>query len=294
MTLWSEHDDILFVSPHFDDAVFSCAGLGLASAALPRRCLTIFGGGGLPEGELGHVARMILRSMGGQSLADTMEARAKEDEAAARCVGWTSETLRWSEAPFRCAMYGATPLSLFRTVVPEEDALIERIANEVLARTSERTLVVAPLGVGHHVDHVLAMRAAQRVARAGRCVLFYEDYPYADASRPMPLVRLARLARLGEAVAPERVWAALSDDAPCIPEPIDFVAEHLDELGLRGRHELGPAFDIRAKTDAVLAYTSQVSSLFGDQTVEVLLGRFHTRAELGSNVPRERYWLLDT
>lgn len=40
-------------------------------------------------------------------------------------------------------------------------------------------LVVAPLGIGDHIDHRLVAEAARRLLEAGTPVAFYEDRPYA-------------------------------------------------------------------------------------------------------------------
>ena len=68
-----------------------------------------------------------------------------------------------------------------------EDALL-RLLDE-----HEFDLVVGPLGVGRHRDHVLCNRAVRNVARKRRVpVVYYEDLPY---SQKLPLWRISLRAR---------------------------------------------------------------------------------------------------
>jgi LmbE family N-acetylglucosaminyl deacetylase len=85
--------------------------------------------------------------------------------------------------------------------------------------------VFAPLGLGHHVDHQLAFRAARRLGpRFG--VLYYEDYPY--AAKPGELDR------------------------------------RLQELGMSARPRLTPISElIGIKLAAITKYKSQLEVLFG-------------------------------
>jgi hypothetical protein len=50
-----------------------------------------------------------------------------------------------------------------------------------LAGTDDDWRVYAPLGVGHHVDHLLAFDAGLLLADDGWPVSFYEDFPYTSS-----------------------------------------------------------------------------------------------------------------
>jgi polysaccharide export outer membrane protein len=52
-------------------------------------------------------------------------------------------------------------------------------------------VVLAPLGLGRHIDHLVAAEAGIRLARAGRPVVFYEDLPYAAETRECCILRAA-------------------------------------------------------------------------------------------------------
>jgi hypothetical protein len=56
-----------------------------------------------------------------------------------------------------------------------DKGLPEHIAAELASHLEPEDLVVSPLAVGHHVDHVIARRAAERT---GRTLSYYADIPY--------------------------------------------------------------------------------------------------------------------
>ncbi len=54
--------------------------------------------------------------------------------------------------------------------------MIERLSGQLQEELPEDARVVAPLGIGNHVDHELTRKAANRL---GIPLTFYADYPYA-------------------------------------------------------------------------------------------------------------------
>lgn len=119
--------------------------------------------------------------------ADYMALRRTEDTAAAALLGITE--LRWldlPEAPHRG--YHFAP-ALFRTPHPG-DAVGEplRTAFAALAADTAPDLVLAPQGLGNHVDHVQVIHAALQCFPAER-MAFWRDTPYAirqPAAQPSP------------------------------------------------------------------------------------------------------------
>ena len=117
---------------------------------------------------------------------------------------------------------------------------------------SPRAEILAPLAVGGHVDHRVVHRVAIELARRGREVWFYEDFPYAA----QPLAVEARRA----AVAVEI-------------EPVTLdIAATLDR-----------------KVAAVHAYASQMDALFGgiEEARAAIIA--YARA-VGSGGHAERIW----
>jgi GlcNAc-PI de-N-acetylase len=82
----------------------------------------------------------------------------------------------------------------------QRDRETSQAARETTARVRAESLAgvrfYAPLGVGHHVDHVLAFEAGLELGARGKDVRFYEDFFYTDWNCPhlRGLRRRARLA----------------------------------------------------------------------------------------------------
>jgi LmbE family N-acetylglucosaminyl deacetylase len=141
-----------------------------------------------------------------------------------------------------------------------EPAAEDRLEIEVAAAlapilaASPRASVLAPFAVGGHVDHRIVHRVAMELARQGREVGFYEDFPYA--------------AKPG---AVDQRKAAIARDLE--PATLDITAT-LDR-----------------KIAAVLAYTSQIDALFGDRDQARAAITAYAQA-IGAGAPAERIWRL--
>ncbi len=149
----------LFLSPHLDDVVFSCGGLAARLA---------------DEGWHTVLATAFTRSAPD---SDGMELRRAEDLVAAERLGFDEALwLDLPEAPHRG--YDSVP-ALFGAIHPDDPAAEPLTAclarlNGVLAPS----LVLAPQGLGSHVDHRQVIAAVLQALPPGR-VAFYRDMPYA-------------------------------------------------------------------------------------------------------------------
>jgi LmbE family N-acetylglucosaminyl deacetylase len=170
--------DWVFLSPHYDDAIFSCGGLIWRETRAGSRVeiLTIFGGNP-PTGSLFPYAAGLHRRWGeGLEAAD---GRRSEDAAACGLVGAAQ---RWLDIPD--CIYRAHPLTgaalvssdeeLFRPDPPLESAVLASISSALAALPADARLV-CPLAVGGHIDHRLARRAAEGL---GRPLWYFGDFPY--------------------------------------------------------------------------------------------------------------------
>jgi len=159
---------VLYVSPHADDVAFS------AAAQLAR--------------DVAAGARATLLT-----LFEPPEAERREDEAFARGAGVELARGDWPDAIVRRRRY-RSPAQLFAPMRADEAPLVEALRATLQARVDGGCRrVVAPLGVGGHVDHQVAHAACR--ALVGADVRYYEDTPY--VLTPFQLPR--RLARLGAA-----------------------------------------------------------------------------------------------
>jgi len=224
----ARYDGIVF-SPHLDDAALSCGGRIHRRTARGEKVLvvTIFTGD-VPEGPLPELAVKVLLSMG-LGREDAMQIRQREDEAACEILG--AEPVHWPflECPLRTDEAGESLYPTFRELFGEprgeDEPLLDEIS-DAMRELPPADHLVAPLGIGSHVDHHLVRRAAERVFDDR--LAYYEDFPY-----------VRKAFALKRALGTRRKWREES-----LP---------LDEQNLR------------AKIRAVAAYGSQIAPLFGSE-----------------------------
>jgi LmbE family N-acetylglucosaminyl deacetylase len=176
----------VYLSPHLDDAVFSCGGLiaRQSSGGDEVQVVTIFAGDP-PVGELTPFAYELHRRWGGEG--SPMGLRRAEDLVACGRLGASVVHLGFADAIYRRGAGGEAThpdaASLFGPPSAEEEAQIEGIAEALARSVGGEAEVYLPLGIGSHVDHLMARRAGERVAPGH---WYYREVPY--ALRPSPRI----------------------------------------------------------------------------------------------------------
>jgi LmbE family N-acetylglucosaminyl deacetylase len=247
----------LYLSPHFDDAALSCGGLLLANAGRGERAVVLTVCAGTPDyGNLPKFAKVQHRQWGNPS--DPIATRRAEDQEAARRLGVSTQYLDVLDCIYRRDARGRPVVfsnhSLFGPARPDEQPVVQRIAQELLARVRRRseTRILAPLAAGRHVDHQLVRDAARMVLGLGYNVAWYEDFPYAGTRGA---VTRARRAFEGNG------WE-------CAVFPID----------------------VERKIDAIRAYQSQLKSTFhGERDMAARVRAYHRAVAEGEGFA-ERIW----
>jgi LmbE family N-acetylglucosaminyl deacetylase len=192
-------DGYLVLSPHLDDAVLSCGALLAAVAPrAPVTVVTVFTAADAPPHTL--AARSFLRSCAVPDAAALYAARRAEDRAVLDGMGVRHRHLGLPDALFRRR---DTPVRGLARWVPElghryptyrfdiargrvsrgDAALVDRLAGtvaELVAGTGARVLL-CPLGVGRHVDHLLTRAVGPRFADR---VVYYAEFPYTVTAAP--------------------------------------------------------------------------------------------------------------
>lgn len=161
---------VVAVSPHLDDAVFS-AGATLAALAAGGARVTVVTAftASIPAPTGFALACQTDKGLGPE--VDYMAMRRAEDIEALRRLGLPPPVhLAFPEAPHRG--YDSAP-ALFAGV-HDGDAVAAGLARALAPHLEGADLLLAPLGLGGHVDHLL-VRAALR----GRAVTSWHDLPYA-------------------------------------------------------------------------------------------------------------------
>lgn len=167
---------VLVLSPHLDDAAFSCGGtMALLADAGWRVCLATAFTRSVHPAEGFALACQLDKGLPPE--IDYMALRRQEDRVASDILGVAD--LRWldlPEAPHRS--YGSVP-ALFGPPLDGDDiwrALSSIIAE--LVREIAPALILGPQGLGDHVDHRQMIRAVESAAPPP-ALAFYRDTPYA-------------------------------------------------------------------------------------------------------------------
>jgi LmbE family N-acetylglucosaminyl deacetylase len=194
---------VLVMSPHLDDAVWSCGAL-LAHLA-PRHRITVvtaFTAASPPPWSL--PARRHLGAIGVTDAEALFARRRAEDMQVLAGLGVEMVHLGFRDALFRRADdapggpaglgrrarrrgWPAYPTFRFDAARGRIASCDARLPAEVSARVGEiaqasaARLVFAPLGVGRPVDHVITRRAARHL---GLRTVYYSDFPYSETAVP--------------------------------------------------------------------------------------------------------------
>lgn len=226
---------ILVLSPHLDDAAFSCAGTLYALAESPVTVITCF------TRSVPQPTGFALACQRDKQLPDDvdyMDLRRREDASAMRELGLTHRWWDLPEAPHRG--YLSAP-DLFAGIHLDDlttaDTLFKRLRETVI--TLAPNLLLYPRGAGNHADHLLVIAAAERLRAAGSELRFvqYYDQPYANRH-------------------PEE-HTDLDGAAQATPADLLTVEPGLYRVPLDDEARA-------AKRDACLAYRTQVPFQFGD------------------------------
>ena len=265
--------DIVVLSPHFDDAVIALGGMIGREAAQGRTvevwtCFTT-----------GPALETVPPSQ--RPLAD-YATRQQEDQRALAVLGASPRSLHlrerlWREPPLRKEHHiFHTPPALEGFTALSE---IRQIAGELIRGRSQ---IFAPMGVGHHHDHVeVALAVLLEILSLNRPdrVHFYED-PYAQGGfcRRAHCVARRRFWKLWSAPAwaSPRMGALLFAAAMCSrgPDLEDYLPE-VTRLPWSYTDLRLDADDERRKLAAVAEYTSQVKAFGGMPILETFLRQVH-------------------
>jgi LmbE family N-acetylglucosaminyl deacetylase len=168
---WIGEGPVLYLAPHSDDAAFSSTGVlhACARRRIPIHIVTCFS------------ISAHCRDGLGQDPAVVSPARKQEDRRFAATLPAPAE-LRWldlEDAPLRPQHLGKHPFKE-TTMTDADTALGALIESRLAPHLDPTTLLLAPLGLGRHIDHLIVRDVAAAIAQSGRArVAFWEDLPYA-------------------------------------------------------------------------------------------------------------------
>jgi LmbE family N-acetylglucosaminyl deacetylase len=170
----------VFISPHFDDAVGSCAGAiwRLRASGCDVQALTIFGG--LEHPPYSDVASVLHQAWG---FDEVVVARRREDETAFRILDCRSGFLEFRDSIYRTDASGRHLYPTFQSL----SAGANELDRDLPARIAERldqtvpandVIVYCPAAVGKHVDHVITRRAVEILHSERVPLIYYREFYY--------------------------------------------------------------------------------------------------------------------
>jgi LmbE family N-acetylglucosaminyl deacetylase len=248
---------VIYLSPHLDDVVFSCGGQIYRQTSAGMAVLVVTVAAGDPPAVAPSEFVQLLHERwqltevaeveGKGAIATACAGRRNEDALACRILG--ADYVHWDFLDCIYRLHPETEEPLYQTRddifgdVHPADELAGQLRRQMAALPAHQQLFV-PLTAGHHVDHQLTRAAAEQCFGTTN-LLYYEDYPYV-------LDRTALDAVLDA-----------NDRGQWEPQVMKFSEAALE-----------------AKVAAVLAYESQLSSFFTDHhDVEVQI-KAHARRVL--------------
>ena len=221
---------VVIVSPHRDDAAFSCAiairWLATKCRVTIANCFTVSHYAPYRTDEIGTVSEIRLR----------------EDIAFAKVCKASLNDLALVDAPERLGI-GISGISTVRSL-GEEDAVPRREIEHHI-RSLQADLILAPITIGDHIDHRISRAASLgAIAEIGSAIGFYEDLPYAARNSEARLQELVR--EIGITLHP---WTIPIDDGVvwkrscALLYPSQISQDTAEEIALYGvRYENGERY----------------------------------------------------
>jgi len=173
--------DTVVLSPHLDDAALSCADHLMQWRRAGERIVVVTVFSSFRSERPSPHLSTVLSALGLGSVDEYERLRNTEDAEAMTLLGVDRRLLGFVDAG--CRAQRGEPLypeiaDLLSGRPSESDTGLDRKLRASIADLTRRARVIAPLGVGNHVDHVL-VRDAARATVAPERLRYYVDFPYA-------------------------------------------------------------------------------------------------------------------
>lgn len=153
----------VFISPHFDDAIGSAGGVINRLVESGKECCIMTIMTAIPWRYPKYIYYVLHRHT--------------ENNRAANALGCNVKNAPFLDVVYRKGMRKIVKQSkkkLFTVEVTEYE-LIEKIKDYILMNTKPDDILIAPAGLGNHIDHRIVNIAVQNL---DRCVHFYEEFYY--------------------------------------------------------------------------------------------------------------------
>jgi LmbE family N-acetylglucosaminyl deacetylase len=215
----------IYLSPHLDDAALSAGGwiYDQVQAGNPVEIWTLMCGVP-PTTELSPFALVLHYQWGMETAEQVVLGRRQEDLHAAAILGAQTQHFDFLDCIYRQGKEGLWLYGdIFVDPLPDEEDLPARIAETISTRLKPDDKLLCQFGIGRHVDHILARRAAELL---GRPLHYVADIPYLFNSPEQLLPHTAgmketveRVSEAGLAVWQEAVGAYASQISSLFESP---------------------------------------------------------------------------
>jgi LmbE family N-acetylglucosaminyl deacetylase len=299
----------VFISPHLDDAVFSCGGeISRLTAQGPVLVINIF---------TRYLSEVKMR---GVVLSDK---RYQEETDAAAFLGYESKNLSELDVSFRRDAYRQLG-NIFRPPVEEDMQWLPTLQQKVFDILSELDYekIYVPLGIGWHVDHILTHLMFEPWARRDH-MLYYEDTPYcciphatryrlndmasySHAANDISLQPVQELQAWWQAAMAYANTALMKNLQPwivrqCAVPVVGYylfllMAHHRKTAPATAKRSLQPVLvpitdQLERKVDAMALYRSQFGEFFSSR--QDCIDTLAAYAKGMGETAVERYWVVD-
>jgi len=182
---FKKFEEVFVLSPHMDDAAFSCGSL--MSWLKNRIKVTVINVASADPDPISFEESPALRGIKERTnvILEPPRNRRKEDRKAMGLIGCGLIHLGFLDAIYRrdpATGKLVYPERVLGFMTPREDDLtyvteLENLLRRLISGKGP-VLLIAPLGLGGHVDHIICHRMAGQMQSGHVKVLYYEDFPY--------------------------------------------------------------------------------------------------------------------
>lgn len=168
----------IFLSPHLDDVALSCGGLvwDLAREGHRVEIWTLMAG--FPPDEDYSAFAQQNHHAWGKSGEEAIRMRLSEDGAACEVLNAAPRHFHWPDAIYRRDPHSGEPIVMDKRALfsrAPEPHLVDAIRAMLASEVPDDARLIAPLGLGGHIDHQAVVRAVELSRPTG---FVYGDYPY--------------------------------------------------------------------------------------------------------------------
>lgn len=191
-SLINQSSEVIFVSPHFDDAVLSCGQLMTELSKKGKRIKVVNVFTKAHNGPYTLSAKTFLSTSGGYQKATKLYLhRGKEDYDALSSIkvkkiinlGFTdalfrkTKTTNWISKliPETMHLYPTYRWHIIKNNISDKDNSILKVSAQLSKLAKKNAIIFAPLGIATHVDHIITKEACEKLKNK---IVYYSEFPY--------------------------------------------------------------------------------------------------------------------